>query len=308
MLQPACWSWWGLKPSPPGSLKLILSLKSTAGSPKSRDAKPRSLSPSHSAANPAWNGQKFSTRWSTRSPGWSRLGSKYFMDRPGTSGASCTSSVQAEIRRVSSASNSPGITTKPSRRNASRTARSPRGPGGVISLMTAMLHRVPAPRGRISVETHAPLHRKEAQIPAVGHHPPEPLRVHEHRAHRERAQQDHVPGPVVGEVLAHQEEERGADQRTLQGSEAADHHDEDRVGGPVDAEAGVRRDAEQVEIDQRAGDPGAEGDPDVDRELDAEDIHAQRVGAVLAVPDRHQPEPVAGAQEHVHRGERGHAD
>ncbi len=87
MLQPACWSWWGLKPSPPGSLKLILSLKSTAGSPSSAVVVPQSLSPSHRAAKPEWNGQKFSMRWSTRLPGSSRLGSKYIMQWPGRSGS-----------------------------------------------------------------------------------------------------------------------------------------------------------------------------------------------------------------------------
>src|SRR5215475_8691785 len=105
-----------LKPSPPGSLKLILSLKRTAGSPKRRPTVPRSFSPSHSLAKPAWKGQKFSTRWSTRSPGRRRLGSKYIMARPGVSGSACTSSVQSEMRRISSASKRPGTVTKPSRR------------------------------------------------------------------------------------------------------------------------------------------------------------------------------------------------
>jgi len=55
----------------------------------------------------------------------------------------------------------------------------------VFSLMAIMLHRVPAPRGLIPLHAHPPLHREEAQVPAVGHHPPEPLRVGQHHSHRE---------------------------------------------------------------------------------------------------------------------------
>src|SRR5207245_2658601 len=49
-------------------------------------APPRIVAQPRRAAKPAWRGQKFSIRWSTRSPGRSKLGSKYFMQRPGTSG------------------------------------------------------------------------------------------------------------------------------------------------------------------------------------------------------------------------------
>src|SRR5580765_2050899 len=83
----------------------------------------------------------------------------------------------------------------------------------------AVLPREAVSRGHALINAHATLDREEAQVPPVGHQPPQPLRTREHHADRERAEQDHVPGAVVGQELADEEEQRGADERALERAE-----------------------------------------------------------------------------------------
>jgi hypothetical protein len=113
------------------------------------------------------------------------------------------------------------------------------------------------------------------EIPALGDQPPHALGIAHHRQHRERTEHDHVPGAVIGEQLAQQEEDHRPDDRALQRAEPADDDDEDGVGGPVDRERRVRRDAQQREIDQRAGHAGAERRDQVDHELGAKHVDTQ---------------------------------
>ena len=48
------------------------------------------------------------------------------------------------------------------------------------------------------IEARAALDREEAHAPAFGHQPPQPLRIREHHPDRKRAEEDHVPGAIVG--------------------------------------------------------------------------------------------------------------
>ena len=82
---------------------------------------------------------------------------------------------------------------------------------------------------------------------------PEARRRLQHDDDRHDAEDHQVDRAEVGQRLAQQEEDDRADDRPLDRADAADHHDEDDVGGPVvDAEGGVRRDAELLQEDERA--------------------------------------------------------
>ena len=74
--------------------------------------------------------------------------------------------------------------------------------------------------------------------------PHRPARREQHDGDADQAEQQQIPGAVVGEQVLQREENDHADDRPLDGADAADHDDEDDVGGPVDdREGGVRRDA-----------------------------------------------------------------
>ena len=64
-----------------------------------------------------------------------------------------------------------------------------------------------------------------------------------------------------------------------------------------DGEGGVGRDAQQVQVDQRAGGAGAERGDQVDDELGAEHVDAEALASRLAVAHGHQPQAAARAQE-----------
>src|SRR5215813_10340241 len=91
----------------------------------------------------------------------------------------------------------------------------------------------------------------------------------EHDGDRDCAEHHQVEGAEIGERLAQQEENERTDDRTLDAANAADHGDEDHEGGPVvDAEGGVRRDAQLLQENQRAEHGGAKHGDDIDDELD----------------------------------------
>src|SRR6185436_16931693 len=93
--------------------------------------------------------------------------------------------------------------------------------------------------------------------PALADEAPDALRRHQHGNDGDAAQDDEIPAAEAGEELAQHEEDQRADDRSLDGADAADDDDEDHVGGPVEhAEAGVGRDPQLLQEDQTAGEAG----------------------------------------------------
>ena len=121
-----------------------------------------------------------------------------------------------------------------------------------------------------------------------------------------RADEDQVPGAVVGQQLLQGEEDDRSDDGAFDGAQPADDHGEDHEGAPVETEAGLGLHPQQVEVDDRAGDPGAEGGDDVDPELGAEDVHPQTPGARLVVSDGRQGQAAPRAQQEVDQGDGAH--
>ena len=116
--------------------------------------------------------------------------------------------------------------------------------------------------------------------------------------------EDHqVDRAEVGKRLAEQEEDDRSDDRPLDGADAADHRDEDDIGGPVvDAEGGVGGDAELLQEDERADHGGGAADGDIDEELGSPDADAEALGGDLAVADGGERHAAAGAEDAI--GER----
>src|SRR2546427_9008544 len=81
---------------------------------------------------------------------------------------------------------------------------------------------------------------------------PQPLLEEDRDDDRHQSQAEQVPGAVVAEELVERPENDGADDRTFDAADAADDDHEDPERGPVDAEGGVRADAQVAEKVQRA--------------------------------------------------------
>ncbi len=65
---------------------------------------------------------------------------------------------------------------------------------------------------------------------------PQPLGQQQREGDRGGAQADQIPGALIGEPVLDREEDRGPDERSLEGAQAADQHHEDHVRRPLHAE------------------------------------------------------------------------
>ena len=140
--------------------------------------------------------------------------------------------------------------------------------------------------------------------------PPQALGVAHHRQHRERAEQDHVPAAVVGEQLAQQEED-DACPRSAPPACRCRRSTTMKIVYAVQLmeKAASGRDAEQVEIDERAGRPRAEGGEQVHGELGAEHVDAEALRRRLAVAHGHEARaPGRERRYEVDGDDGGHAD
>ncbi len=108
-------SWCGVKPPPPGILKLIFSLNKTASSSRSAATMETSRPSRTSDPNPACSPANRSMRDSTRRPGSTRLSSKYTISRPIEGGRADSSSIHAPCAAACSDVKSRGTIRKPSR-------------------------------------------------------------------------------------------------------------------------------------------------------------------------------------------------
>src|SRR5665213_949837 len=84
-------------------------------------------------------------------------------------------------------------------------------------------------------------HRDQVGGDDRAQHAPQAARLDQDHGDRHHAQDDEVPDADFGEVLADEEEHDGADDRSLEAADAADHHDEDDVDRPVGDAEGRRR-------------------------------------------------------------------
>ena len=86
---------------------------------------------------------------------------------------------------------------------------------------------------------------------------PEAALSEDDHAGREHPDEDQVPGAVVGQQLLQGEEDDRPDDGTLDGAQTADDHGEDHERAPLEAEGRLGLDAQQVEVDDGAGDARA---------------------------------------------------
>jgi hypothetical protein len=135
---------------------------------------------------------------------------------------------------------------------------------------------------------------------------PEPLPEEERGQDRQQPEPEQIPRAVVAEELVERPEDERADDRALDAADAADHHHEDRERRPVDAEGGVRADAQVTQEVERAGQSGAQRRDNVDGELHAAHVDALRLGRRLVVADSQQGQAALAAQEQVHAGDGHH--
>src|SRR5262245_1217367 len=159
--------------------------------------------------------------------------------------------------------------------------------------------------GRVTIRKYdATFKGEDFPTEALDQKPPDAFRGEEHDGDRDSAEHHQVDGTEVGERLAQQEEHQRADDRALDAADAADHGDEDHEGGPVvDAEGGVRRDAQLLQENQRAEHGGAKDGDDVDDELDPDNVDPVALRGELIVADRPERKAVARAQQEHDRGE-----
>ena len=179
----------------------------------------------------------------------------------------------------------------------------PMGEGGDPRVSVGMVRGRPASApswgfaASLGNADEAALHREQVQVEAAIDPAPDAVARIEHEQHGDQAQDDQVPGAVVGQELAQDEVDDHADDRPLDRADAADYHHEDHDDGPVlQAEARLGRDAQLLQEDQPAGEAGAERDDDEGHELGAESVDADAARGGLAVADRGQRQADARAQ------------
>src|SRR5262245_43778539 len=86
-------------------------------------------------------------------------------------------------------------------------------------LIVLLVEMAPGQRGIVwhkapsLADVNPSLQRKDVHVPALGEQAPESLGEAEHRDHGEHAEEDHVPGTVVGQSFAQTEEEERAHDR-----------------------------------------------------------------------------------------------
>src|SRR5262245_1115164 len=74
---------------------------------------------------------------------------------------------------------------------------------------------------------------KERQAVALGNEAPKSLWREQHYGNAQHTQDNEIPAAEIGEIALHQVEDDRADDRTFYRPNAADHDDENDIGGPV---------------------------------------------------------------------------
>ena len=112
---------------------------------------------------------------------------------------------------------------------------------------------------------------------------PQPLGHEEGEDDGDRTEADEVPRALVGELVLDREEDDGAEDRALEGAEAADEHHEDHVGGVLHAEDRLGLDEQRVREDQRPGRAAAEAGQHEEHEPQRSHANAERRRRLLVV-------------------------
>ena len=167
-------------------------------------------------------------------------------------------------------------------------------------------------RPALTHRSEAVADRQQAQADAVLDPAPEAARQEQREHQRRRAEADEIPDAGGAEPRLDREEDHGAEDRALERAEAADQRHEDHVGGPLQAEIGLRLEGDGGREPQRAGQRRAERGEHEDDPLGARDAHADRLGGLLVVADRLDRRAERAAQQRGrrspssadHRGER----
>src|ERR1044071_5005137 len=157
--------------------------------------------------------------------------------------------------------------------------------------------------GRANAALEAVAEGEQLEVEALLEPAPQAAGHEEGEDDRGDAEADEVPGAAVGEPVLDGEEGDGADQRALEGAEAADEDHEDHVGGPLDAEDRLRLDEEGVGADEPPRGAAAERGEDEEEELAGVDADAERRGGVLVVADRLERGAGGRAQDEEHEAE-----
>ncbi len=149
-------------------------------------------------------------------------------------------------------------------------------------------------------ERKAMADREQLQVVALDEPAPNSGRRLQHHGDGDHAHQDQIDRTVIGQQLAQHDIDQHADERPLDGADAADDNHENHDDRPVvDAETGFGRQPQLLQKDQPADEPGARGGHHVDDEFRTEGVDAEAGRRRLRIADRGQRKPVARAQQQV---------